>query len=101
VDPFAHREPVVAAAARHQVPAIYYDAEYAQSGGLIAYGPSLVGLHRRVAVFVDKILKGEKAADLPVEQPIRFSLVVNAKAATALGFTFPPALLIRADEVIE
>jgi putative ABC transport system substrate-binding protein len=98
---FAHREPVVAAAARHKVPAIYYDGEYAQSGGLVAYGPSLVGLHRRAAVFVDKILKGEKPADLPVEQPTRFSLVVNAKAAKALGFTFPPALLIRADEVIE
>jgi putative ABC transport system substrate-binding protein len=98
---FAHRGPVVAAAARHKVPAIYYEAEYAQSGGLVAYGPSLVGLHRRAAVFVDKILKGEKPADLPVEQPTRFSLVVNAKAAQALGFTFPPALLIRADEVIE
>jgi putative ABC transport system substrate-binding protein len=98
---FAHREAVVAAAARHKVPVIYYDAEYAQSGGLVAYGPNLVGLHRRAAVFVDKILKGEKPADLPVEQPTRFSLVVNAKAAKALGFTFPPALLIRADEVIE
>lgn len=98
---FAHRERVVAAAARHMVPAIYYDDEYAHSGGLVAYGPSLVGLHRKAAVFVDKILKGEKPADLPVEQPTRFNLVVNAKAAKALGFTFPPALLIRADEVIE
>jgi putative ABC transport system substrate-binding protein len=98
---FAHREPVVAAAARHKVPAIYYDAEYAQSGGLVAYGPSLVGLHRNAAVFVDKILKGEKPADLPVEQPTRFRLVVNTKAAKALGFAFPPTLLIRADEVIE
>jgi len=98
---FARREAVVAAAARHRVPAIYYDAEYAQSGGLAAYGPSLVGLHRRAAVFVDRILKGEKPADLPVEQPTRFSLVMNAKAARALGFTFPPALLVRADEVIE
>jgi len=98
---FAHRGPVVAAAARHKVPAIYYDTEYAQSGGLVAYGPSLVGLHRKAAVFVDKILRGEKPADLPVEQPTRFSLVVNAKAAKALGFNFPPALLVRADEVIE
>jgi putative tryptophan/tyrosine transport system substrate-binding protein len=92
---------VVAAAARHRVPAIYYNAEYAQSGGLAAYGPSLVGWHRKAAVFVDRILKGEKPAELPVEQPTRFSLVMNTKAARALGFTFPPALLVRADEVIE
>jgi putative ABC transport system substrate-binding protein len=98
---FAHRGAVVAAAARQKVPAIYYDAEYAQAGGLVAYGPSLVGLHRSAAVFVDKILKGAKPADLPVEQPTRFSLVVNTKAAKALGFTFPSALLVRADEVIE
>jgi putative ABC transport system substrate-binding protein len=83
------------------IASLAHDAEYAQSGGLVAYGPSLVGLHRKAAVFVDKILKGEKPADLPVEQPTRFSLVVNAKVAKALGLTFPPALLIRADEVIE
>ncbi|MFL5219183.1 MAG: ABC transporter substrate-binding protein, partial [Microvirga sp.] len=98
---FAHREPVVAAAARHKVPAIYYDAEYAEAGGLVSYGPSLVGLHRSAAVFVDKILKGEKPADLPVEQPTRFKLVVNMKTAKALGLMVPPALLVRADEVIE
>jgi len=98
---FANREPVVAAAARHKVPAIYYDAEYAESGGLVAYGPSLVGLHRGAAVFVDKILKGEKPADLPFEQPTRFSLVVNMKAAKALGLAVPPSLLVRSDRVIE
>ena len=98
---FTHRDRVVAAAARHKVPAIYYDAEYAESGGLVSYGPSLVGLHRSAAVFVDKILKGEKPADLPVEQPIRFKLVVNMKTAKALGLEVPPTLLARADEVIE
>jgi putative tryptophan/tyrosine transport system substrate-binding protein len=98
---FAHREPVVAAAARHKVPAIYYDAEYAEAGGLLSYGPSLVGLHRSAAVFVDRILKGERPADLPVEQPTRFKLVVNMKTAKALGLTVPPALLVRADDVIE
>lgn len=98
---FAHRESVVAAAARHKVPAVYYDGEYAHAGGLAAYGPSLVGLHRRAATFVDKILKGEKPADLPVEQPTRFNLVVNTKAAKALGFTFLPAVLVRTNEVIE
>ena len=98
---FANREPVTAAAARHKVPAIYYDAEYAESGGLLAYGPSLVGLHRSAAVFVDKILKGEKPADIPVEQPTRFSLVVNMKTAKAIGLAIPPAVLVRADQVIE
>jgi putative ABC transport system substrate-binding protein len=98
---FANREPVTAAAARHKVPAIYYDAEYAESGGLLAYGPSLVGLHRSAAVYVDKILKGEKPADLPVEQPTRFSLAVNMKTAKAIGLAIPPAVLVRADKVIE
>jgi putative tryptophan/tyrosine transport system substrate-binding protein len=98
---FTHRERVVATAARHKVPAIYYDAEYAESGGLFSYGPGLVGLHRSAAVYVDKILKGEKPADLPVEQPTRFTLVVNMKAARALGLNVPPTLLVRADEVIE
>lgn len=98
---FANREPVTAAAARHKVPAIYYDDEYAEAGGLMAYGPSLVALHRSAAVYVDRILKGETPADLPVEQPTRFSLVVNMKAARALGLAVPPALLVRADRVIE
>jgi putative ABC transport system substrate-binding protein len=98
---FTHRESVVATAARHQLPAIYYDAEYAEAGGLMSYGPSLVDLHQSAALYVDKILKGAKPADLPVAQPTRFKLVVNIKAANALGLAVPPALLARADQVIE
>ena len=95
------RADVVAAAARYKMPAIYYDGEYAESGGLASYGPNIVDLHRSAAVFVDKILKGAKLADLPVEQPTRFKLVVNLNTAKALGFEIPPTLLARADEVIE
>ncbi len=98
---FMHRERVVAAAAQHKVPAIYYDAEYAESGGLLSSGPNLLALHRSAAVFVDKILKGARPADLPVEQPTRFRLVVNLKTAKALGLAIPPTILVRADEVIE
>jgi putative ABC transport system substrate-binding protein len=98
---FANRELVIAAAARHKVPAIYYDTEYADSGGLVAYGPDLAALHGSAAVFVDKILKGATPADLLVEQPTRFKLTVNKKTATGLGLTVPPSLLVRADEVIE
>jgi putative ABC transport system substrate-binding protein len=97
----ANRAVIVAAAARHKVPAIYYDAAYAETGGLMSYGPSLTALHRRAAVFVDKILKGAKPADLPVEQPTKFELVVNLKAAKALGIAIPQSILVRADEVIE
>jgi putative ABC transport system substrate-binding protein len=92
---------VAATAARYKVPAIYYDAEYAESGGLVSYGASLVELHRSAATFVDKILRGEKPGELPVEQPTRFKLVVSMKAAKALGLGVPPTLLARADEVIE
>ena len=98
---FTHRERVVAAAARHKVPAIYYDEEYSEVGGLASYGPSILGLHRSAAVFVDKILKGAKPSDLPVEQPTRFELVVNRKAAKALGMAVPQSVMMRADRVIE
>ena len=98
---FRHRDLVVAAAARHRIPAIYYDEEYAEAGGLISYGPSVAGPHHSAATFVDKILKGARPADLPVEQPTRFKLVINLQTAKALGLAVPPSLLARADAVIE
>jgi putative ABC transport system substrate-binding protein len=91
---------VTALAARHHLPAIYLLRQFA-NGGLIVYGPDIADLLRRAGGYVDKILKGTKAADLPVEQPTKFELVINMKTAKALGLTVPPSLLVRADEVIE
>jgi putative ABC transport system substrate-binding protein len=88
-------------AARHRLPAVYGLSEYAEAGGLLAYGPHRLDLFRRAATYVDRILKGAKPGDLPVEQPTRFELVINRKAAKALGLTIPPAMLLRADQVIE
>ena len=88
-------------AAAHRLPAIYARREFAEAGGLLAYGASFSDSYRRVAAYVDKILKGAKPADLPVEQPTRFELAVNLKTAKALGLTIPQALLLRADEVIQ
>jgi putative tryptophan/tyrosine transport system substrate-binding protein len=92
---------IVEFAARTRIPALFPDQEFASAGGLIAYGPSLAANFRQAATFVVKILKGAKPADLPIEQPTMFSLVINLKTAKAMGFTIPPSLLARADQVIE
>jgi len=96
-----HRRVIVDLAAKHRLPAIYASREFVDVGGLISYGVSYPDLYRRAAAFVDKIFKGAKPGDLPVEQPTRFELVINLKAAKALGLTIPPSLLARADHVVE
>ena len=96
-----HRDLIIALAARHRLPAVYYERYFAAAGGLISYGPDNVELFRLAAGYVDRILRGEKPADLPVQVPTKYELVLNLKVAKALGLPVPDMLLARADEVIE
>jgi putative ABC transport system substrate-binding protein len=98
---FVHLDLIVALAAQHKLPAIYPTREFITAGGLLAHGPEPSDQYRRAAGYVDRILKGEKPADLPVQAPTKYELIINLKTAKALGITMPPALLARADEVIE
>jgi putative ABC transport system substrate-binding protein len=98
---FTQRERIVEFAAEHHLPGFYFWREFVEAGGLMSYGPNLAEMHRRMAIYVAKILKGEKPADLPVKQPIRFELVINTKTAKALGLTISSGVLAIADEVVE
>ena len=96
-----HRVPIISAAARNNVPAVYHELFYARDGGLLSYGSDRVDIYRRAATYVDRILRGEKPGDLPVQFPTKFEMAVNLKTAKALGLTVPQSILLRADEVIE
>jgi putative tryptophan/tyrosine transport system substrate-binding protein len=97
----AHIDMIIAAAARYKLPTVYVQRAYVAAGGLISYGPNFVDQYRRAAEYVDRILKGEKPADLPVQLPTKFELAINLSTAKSLGLTIPQSLLATADEVIE
>jgi putative ABC transport system substrate-binding protein len=96
-----HRAPIISAAARNNVPAVYPNASFVRDGGLLSYGNDLRDTYRRAATYVDRILRGDKPGDLPVQFPTKFEMVVNRKTAKALGLAIPPSILLRADEQIE
>jgi putative ABC transport system substrate-binding protein len=96
-----HRAPIISAAARNNVPAVYQQSVFVREGGLLSYGTDLVDTFRRAASYVDRILRGEKPGDLPVQLPTKFEMIVNRRTATALGLAIPPSIMLRADEVIE
>jgi putative ABC transport system substrate-binding protein len=97
----AHRASIILAAARNNVPAVYVQSDFARDGGLLSYSTDRVDIFRRAASYVDRILRGEKPGDLPVQFPTKFEMVVNRKTATALGLEVPPSIMLRADDVIE
>ena len=96
-----HRDRIIEMATKSRVPAMYEDREFVEAGGLMSYGPSIEANYRRAATYVDKILKGAKPAELPVEQPMKFELVINLKTAKQIGVTIPQSVLYRADKVIK
>jgi putative ABC transport system substrate-binding protein len=98
---FLHRAPIISVAARNNIPAVYSLPSFARDGDLLSYSPDLVESYPRAATYVDRILRGEKPGDLPVQLPTKFEMVVNRKTAKALGLAVPPSIMLRADEVIE
>jgi putative tryptophan/tyrosine transport system substrate-binding protein len=96
-----HRDLIIALAAKHRLPAVYPYSYFVSAGGLISYGPDTIDQYRRAAVYIDRIFKGEKPADLPVQTPTKYNLAINLKTAKSLGLAVPYAMLTRADEVIE